>query len=701
MLTLLLALACKDRTPDDSGPVDLGWGEGPCTAASEAEGRRVCAHRIPSREGWGLLTVPASAVDQLRATKYLVPVDEAQPLPTTYLNVNAYTLHYDLLSQAFGEYYPGLTRSDYVSMVLGPEGQVYWAGNLAEYLDLEGGTFFGFTVWDDPADAAATVTYAEVLAVYHALLDSIAPELLEAAPLTFVPNSAHQREAAATWDAEFPIRGVDPVTYEAYTQAVGYGTARFFTLTELEAATEQASFGFQDLLVLEEAPFDVERVVAGFVTGSRQGELSHLNVRAAARGTPNCYVQDPFEALAGWEDQLVRFECAAETWSIAAATLEEAQAWWDALRPDPVTVPTPDLETTAFVGLLDAPTATASERAANLAAYGAKGANLATLYQRIPAALQLEGFLVPFAWYDQFLHTSTWTVDLGLGAAEYSFADTLAAWHADPEFLSDAKIRRDRLADLREAMEDAPQDPALVAALYDALVLAFGDDTTMARFRSSSNAEDSLEFSGAGLYESNSVCAADSVDADTAGPSRCDPDQDKERTIERGLGKTWASLWATEAWEEREWYGIDHLQVAMGVLVNTRAKDEQINIVAFTGDPNTGDDRFLVNSQLGAWDVVSAEPGVYPEKVRLTLDTAGEVVDIERVSASSQVEPGGQVMSDAQLEALGGAFWDIQQVFPVDAAVPAGGEVLLDTEWKVLEDGTLIIKQIRPFLREL
>lgn len=696
----LVGLGCKDRGPDDTGLPGTGWGEGPCEAASEEAGERVCAHRIPSREGWELLTAKAQAVDQLRATKYLTPLADDAPLPTTFLNVNAYALHYELLAYVFDAYYPGLTRSDYVSMVLGPQGQEYWAGNLGEYIDPQGGTFFGFTVWDDPADPAATVGYAEVLGVYGALLASIAPELLSAAPLTFVPNSANQRAAAAGWDADFPIRGLEEtLEYEVYTQAVGYGTARFMTLSELEAASEQASFGFQDLLVLEEAPFDVERVVAGFVTGSRQGELSHLNVRSAARGTPNCYVKDPFEALEGWEDVLVRLECAAETWTVQSATLEEAEAWWAALRPDPVVVPAPDLDTTAFVGLLEAPTATAAERSANVATYGAKGANLATLYQRVPEDLQLEGFLVPFAWYDAFMHQSVWVVDLGDGEAEHSFADTLAAWHADPAFTGDAKVRRDRLEALREAMEDAPQDPVLVELLYTALVDTLGSDTVMARFRSSSNAEDSLEFSGAGLYESNSVCAADSVDTDTTGPSLCDADQDKERTIERGLAKTWASLWAIEAWEEREWYGIDHLEVAMGVLVNTRAKDEQVNIVAFTGDPNTDDDRYLVNSQLGAWDVVSAEPGVYPEKVLLTLSDAGEVTRIERISSSSQVEAGAEVMDDTQLTALGEALWDIEQVYPIDVTPPEGVEILLDTEWKVLEDGRLIVKQARLFGR--
>ena len=39
------------------------------------------------------------------------------------------------------------------------------------------------------------------------------------------------------------------------------------------------------------------------------------------------------------------------------------------------------------------------------------------------------------------------------------------------------------------------------------------------------------------------------------------------------------------------------------------------------------------------------------------------------------------------------------EVFPIDEAVPDTATVLLDTEWKLREDGQLVIKQLRPFLR--
>jgi phosphoenolpyruvate synthase/pyruvate phosphate dikinase len=245
-------------------------------------------------------------------------------------------------------------------------------------------------------------------------------------------------------------------------------------------------------------------------------------------------------------------------------------------------------------------------------------------------------------------------------------------------------------------MGDATVDPKVVQAVGDRIVEIFGDDTTMVRFRSSSNAEDALGFSGAGLYESESACVADSRDADDDGPSACDATREIEETIEDGLKDVWKSLWNVRAWEERDWYGIDHTKVAMGILCDTRNADEQANIVAFSGNiAAPDDDRYLIEAQEGELDVVSTDPGVYPESTLLTI-ASGDVTKIERVAESTEAPI---VLTDEELEHLGSVFYDIAQRYPVDDDVPAGHDLLWDTEWKILSDGQLVIKQIRPYLR--
>ncbi len=670
-----------------------GQGDMTCERASERAGELVCSQRVEDEETWRTLTIPSPAVDRVREGKYLGPGTDDSPVETLLVNANIYSLHSEFLADVYEDAYPDMTQELYSQMILDPEDDEILSGEINEYLNVDGSVSFGFTVWDNPARSDHTIRFEEVLRVFEQL-----SEVFLLGPLEFVPISSNQSAASEDWPTGyFTIRGVEiEIDHEAYTPGEAYGTIRLYDLQELEEATLAAEYGYQDILILDEAPLDIETVVSGVITGSRQGTLSHINVRSAARGTPNCYVRDPHPAFATWEGQLVRLECTTENYTVEPATLEDAEAWWDQLRPDPVVLAEPDLETEDLVGLLDLPTSTQEQRLATTNAYGSKGTNLATLYQRIDENWQLQGFVVPFHHYQAFIEQNTWSVDLGLGVSEYSFAETLDAWLADPTFVADAASRREMLLALQQAIEEAPIDPALIEALETSILDTWDNTTTMVRFRSSSNAEDALAFSGAGLYDSTSACLADEQDDDDDGPSLCDPDKSSERTLSRALGKVWASLWGMAAYEERAWYGMDQELTRMAVLVNTRSKNEQVNAVAFTGDPVEDDDRVLINAQIGSLDVVSADPGVVPEVIRVALEE-GEITQISREQGSSEVS--GTVMSDIDVEDLAVLLAELEGLYPIDEEAPSERDVLLDTEWKVLEDGRLIIKQVRPFLR--
>jgi pyruvate,water dikinase len=693
----LIALGCADKTPTETGPVEDTAETTPdivetaCAEAAERLGYSACEHRIPDEDTFTNLTIASSAVDQMRVGKYLSPATEDARIPPVFIDVDAFSLHYDFLITAFPDLFSGLSTSEYEQLTISPQTREFYAGTYSLYLD--GSTFFyGFTVWDDPEDDTTVPTLADVTSVWQTL-----QERFEIGELAFVPTSEAQADEAATWeDPPFTVKGLADVEYEAYNTGAAYGTLRLYTLEELAKATKEGAFGYQDILVISEAPSDLERVVSGIVTGTRQGDLSHLNVRSLARGTPNCYVADPHDALADYADTLVRFECGESDYSVAPTTQAEAEAWWESIRPDPVEICEPDLETTALIGLLELPTDTAEQRTDYRCTYGTKGTNLATLYQRIDSDYQFSGFLIPFAWYDRFMQSTTWTVDLGQGEGEHTFAETITAWHQDDAFLTDASVRRARLEDLRDAIEAAPMDPELIAALGAEILKVWGDETAMVRFRSSSNAEDGVDFSGAGLYRSKTACLADSLDDDEDGPSICDPDKDEEDTLEEALGKVWASLWNMRAWDERDWYGIDHSRAAMGILVNDRSKDEQANAVAFTGNPTSeGDDRYLINAQEGELEVVSADPGVFPERILVTV-TGGEVTEIDRISESSETS---EVLTDAEIEALSDVLTQCSATYPNDYEIPEGRDLLWDTEWKITSQGQLVIKQIRPYLR--
>ena len=169
--------------------------------------------------------------------------------------------------------------------------------------------------------------------------------------------------------------------------------------------------------------------------------------------------------------------------------------------------------------------------------------------------------------------------------------------------------------------------------------------------------------------------------------------------MDRALKLVWASLWDFGAFEEREYYQIDHRDVGMGVLVSTRYEDERANGVAFTGDPIDAEDgRYTINVQLGEVDVVSPPAGTTAELDRVTIAN-GEVVAIDRVAPSSLVKPGEVVLDDAQLQELGAVLAGVAGTYPVEPGEHAPEDVLLDLEFKIDAQGKLVIKQIRPFLR--
>lgn len=683
VLTAALLAACT--------PAELTFEED-CAQAAERLGARACVHAVEDRDEWKSLAIPSAKADQVRQTKYLFPARSDARLPPLFLDANNQTYHYDLLVDGFPDSFAGMQPAEYDFATLSGPGREFFAGNVVELI-VAGDTYaYGYNVWDDTNHPEWKLTCEQLERVDELMAERFFPE-----PRVFVPfSSSHRTELADCVDDYFdPDAGIE---YEPYTVASGFGYVRRYTLPQLAQAQADFEFGYRDILVLDEAPLDIETVVSGVVTGTRQADLSHLNIRSTSRGTPNCYLQDAHNILAGWNDQLVKLTCGEQGWDVRAATLDEAEAFWDELRPDPLPIPAPDLDYDGLDGLLEVPTDTLDDRATALERFGSKGANLATLYQRIDPKLSFPGFVVPFAWYDRFVEETTWIVDLGEGEGEYSFADTIEAWLEDPAFLEDGVTRRERLSQLRLAMESAPVDPQLLAAIETAIDDTWGSATSMVRFRSSSNAEDALSFNGAGLYDSTSVCLADELDADALGPSACDSDKSKERDVRRGLTRVWASLWNMGAYEEREWFGIDHREAAMGILVNTRSKDEQANIVAFTGQPTSPEDpRWLVNAQRGELDVVGAPPGVVPERALLTVED-GEVVTIERVSPSSEVPAGEDVLSDAQLENLGAGLAAAAAAFPLDATPPPDAVVLWDTEWKITSEGRLVIKQIRPLL---
>jgi hypothetical protein len=362
----------------------------------------------------------------------------------------------------------------------------------------------------------------------------------------------------------------------------------------------------------------------------------------------------------------VRLTVGAFAYTLAPATAEEADAWFDAHRPPGVVVPPLDLTVTALTDVDDLDHA-------SIGFAGGQASGHGELRKIGGDVVVRDGFVVPMAEYRQFL------LDTGLEA-------DLTAMLADPDFQADGNVRRERLAMLQAQVKAAPVSADLLGRIAAWLTAEFPG--VRMRFRSSTNAEDLDGYPGAGLYTSVSMVPGD-----------------PERTVESALGTVWASLWNVRAFEERAHARIPHLDVGMAVLVHPISDGELASGVAITAnvfDPAPGgEDAFYVNAQVGEASVVQPDPGVVADQLLYYYFHNGQPATY--YTHSSLASPGTPVLTRAQRFYLGRALDAIRDHFDAIHDPPEGYGVLpMNVAWKLMPDddgdGThLEIQQARPY----
>ena len=539
--------------------------------------------------------------------------------------------------------------------------------------------------------------------------------------LVFVPTDVAQKQlviqqkvalTAGDVDVLMPEQLRPGLSGESYVRGEGYGT--LLVVPEGEVVRD---YGPRDIVIAAAAPNDIS-IVAGLVTKDPQNVHSHVNLRLAEKQIPSASVAAIYSnaLVQAYAGKLVHLVVGDEGVVIEPATLEEAEAFWEARRP---TLPEPvaDLSVTALTGF-------DTLRNADAIAFGVKAANLGELHRILPAQHRVEGFGIPFAHYADFIDGHT------------TLKTEIAAMLAEPRMQTDAAYASARLDALREAIEDAPFPEPLLTAIAARLREVFGPgvDTTRIRFRSSTNAEDLDVISGAGLYDSKSGCLADDLDGDGAGPSLClteaervflegeiaartaelaahpervwlvdiiddfQGDLTKEKPVARAVRKVWASLWNERAFEERSYYGVDHTKVFMGIAVEPSFVLEKANAVAVTNLPATsGGPLYRLVSQSGWLSVVRPEDPLMVAEV-LTFHRAGDTVDDVQVLVRSTVVPAGEtVWTEGELATIAELLFVVQDHFESEV-YPDIAPLALDLEIKRTSDDRIVLKQVRPYL---
>src|SRR6185369_5635452 len=124
--------------------------------------------------------------------------------------------------------------------------------------------------------------------------------------------------------------------YQPLNTGTAIGQLRFVKSADLSTTY----VGFRDIVVLDSSPGDIS-VVAAMISEEFQTPLSHINVLAQNRGTPNMGLRHAMTnpMLRALEGKWVRLTVGLFDYTVAEVTMAEADAFWEAHKPPVVKVP--------------------------------------------------------------------------------------------------------------------------------------------------------------------------------------------------------------------------------------------------------------------------------------------------------------------------------------------------------------------------
>jgi hypothetical protein len=425
------------------------------------------------------------------------------------------------------------------------------------------------------------------------------------------------------------------------------------------------------IAVFQDTP---ERVppVSGIVTLEPQTPLSHINLLAKNRRTPNVSTAQialipKMESLLG---KLVRMEAKASgTIDFREASMEEANAFWESRHQDALEVPRivpVSTDPVEFDG--------ADPVAAGLPNIGSKASNYAVIQKLLGPSLVKPGFGLGFAHYRGLVAGSP---------AEGLIAELVAKKDSLPPEEIDA-----RLVAIRNAIQTSSSPQALAVATAAVRKISSRlPGIARIRFRSSTNSEDLPVFNGAGLYESVGFDVADS-----------------DAKLQKKLLQVMSSLWLERAFWERELFGIKHQDVGMAILVNPAFSDEFANGVVVGSKEGSGFASWI-NAQKGEASVTNPLNGEVPES--FTVIPRGSGLSITKLDSRSNI---GAIFLDdgsdqlrpsltTQLRELHDATEKLHRHFTAEQAAEGDPRTYaIDIEYKLMtENGALklYVKQSR------
>jgi hypothetical protein len=600
------------------------------------------------------------------------------------------------------------------------EDKKYFAGSVQTY-ELADGEVFGIQFY--PQDVISEERILDAVRVVKKTLR------IPGAQLAFVATGPQQTTAtiaddlAALGVANMTIDEVlGGIRYVPMNQGEAWGYLRVFP-------TDQDSLSATDIPVFDELPLDLT-VVAGTVTRAFQDPTSHVNLKSKERGTPNMILRDAGpdnERLAAFADKPVHFVVGVDDFALEPSTDEEVAAKlaekmnqpWVALPYEPTDV---------LLSYRDMCPAKAKDCMGLGKKYGSKATNLGFMSsaQVLGMAAQ-SGTLSAELGYD--------LVPAGIGVPMKLYADFVAH---PPNAALRAKLE-ELVSGEKAGVLSSKQRSALVLEVQQLFYVAEmppgTEDTVRARLgevlpgvnkikvRSSANAEDIPNFDGAGLYTSFSATLSKQDNPDGSCKVVEDGAEGVETKIEMSpkslacaLKGVFASIWNKRAVEERSYARLDHATAKMGIAIVPKYDLESeiaANTVVVTRVINSdGLYGYTFSAQAGNNLVTNPEPGTLSEATIAAFLEPNIPPTFVTTRFATPVADSGKldhtVLTEAQMQtqlriaqtvetayckakpsyygkSCSNVTWDLEK--------PAS----LDFEFKILEDGRFVAKQVREF----
>ena len=504
---------------------------------------------------------------------------------------------------------------------------------------------FTFELWEGDLASAELIKLA---------YDTINAAFFET--VAYKPNSIRQDEASA----KLGIRRVSADEIQKNQEYLALNTGKAVGRVHIiEKLDDTVEIGDNEILILKELPISLPQV-RGIIIAKPSTPLSHVNILARGWGIPNVYIKDADKLFKELDTYVIEFNANLTDYKFKRADLETVKK--DFVDPEEAVAPS-DLKVTKLASIREM-------RAKDSIIYGGKSANLGEMINaRNPNITIPEGFTVPFYWYDKFMR-------------ENGFDDKIDDLMNDIDFVHNPRIRRQKLEEFRQAIVNAKFDEQLKAEIISRWKIELGGQGVFVR--SSSNAEDLPNFSGAGLYSSVANVKTD------------------EKVIE-AVKKVWASLWNFEAYEARVRNYVNQREVFMSALIQVGLNMDSGGVL-ITKDPFDPENKnaVYISAVWGHNEKVTANAFVPEQVLYNPKSNAVQILTLSQQNSVLKFGDGGdlietnetferRVLNDKNVRELVRTAGQIKRIF--------GNKKEQDIEWGIM-GGKVYILQSRPYIEK-